>query len=765
MKNVMLAEPSTLVLLSTGLMVLLILAILIGAVIVLTVRYLFKKKSPVPPVALSTQILPRKCPQCGAELKSDVPEGLCPACLLQRGIATEGGAPPGTPPFVPPTIPDLAKLFPQLEILELIGKGGMGAVYKARQPSLDRFVALKILAPRSGGDLDFAGRFTREARALAKLSHPNIVAVYDFGQTESLSYFIKEFVDGPNLRQAGKLSPREAMEIIPQICTALQFAHDEGIVHRDIKPENVLLDKKGRVKIADFGLAKILGREPQDFRLTRAGQIMGTTNYMAREQVEHPQSVDHRADIYSLGVVFYEMLTGELPLGKFAPPSRKVQVDVRLDEVVMHALEKEPERRYQHASQIKSDVETITTPPSQVGPPLVPAATAPPVAAEERIQKQVKWPAIGLAVTAGFNWLLLPVILLLAVRNLAAMDPRALAFSKLAILDLLATPFVLCSLNIYAASKMLRLEARGATIAASIFAMLVPPGNLIGFPIGIWSLVVLTRPEVREAFQKRRVALATAVAGRSAKTPLWFWLGAAAPILAILVFQLVRNASILGGASVPPDNVGGYDGITARLEALKRQERELLQQYTPSHPNVQETHRQIDQWKQLQEDLEREFPSLGHGDKSPGGLAMRKAFNPPDKPISGELTVTEDGSWAASCSTTQTFRLFEVPNPGVEQCTGLYRARLKTEGLVGSSYLEMWCQFPGRREAFSRGLGNTISGSSDWATCQTPFFLNAGEKPDLIRLNLVVEGHGKVFIKDVELTATLKDVEFKVKRY
>jgi serine/threonine protein kinase len=357
MKNVMLAEPSTLVLLSMGLMVLLILAILIGAVIVLTVRFLFKKKSPVPPVALSTQILPRKCPQCGAELKSDVPEGLCPACLLQRGIATEGGAPPGTPPFVPPTIPDLAKLFPQLEILELIGKGGMGAVYKARQPSLDRFVALKILAPRSGGDLDFAGRFTREARALAKLSHPNIVAVYDFGQTESLSYFIMEFVDGPNLRQAGKLSPREAMEIIPQICTALQFAHDEGIVHRDIKPENVLLDKKGRVKIADFGLAKIIGQV--DFRLTGVRDVMGTPHYMAPEQVEHPQDVDHRADIYSLGVVFYEMLTGELPLGKFQSPSQKVQVDVRLDEVVLRSLAKEPELRYQHVSEVGTRVETI----------------------------------------------------------------------------------------------------------------------------------------------------------------------------------------------------------------------------------------------------------------------------------------------------------------------------------------------------------------------------------------------------------------------
>ena len=123
----------------------------------------------------------------------------------------------------------------------------------------------------------------------------------------------------------------------------------------------MLLDKKGRVKIADFGLARILGHEPEDFRLTRAREVMGTPHYMAPEQVEKPQSVDHRADIFSLGVVFYEMLTGELPLGKFAPPSQKVQIDVRLDEVVLRALEKEPARRYQQASEVKTDMETIMT--------------------------------------------------------------------------------------------------------------------------------------------------------------------------------------------------------------------------------------------------------------------------------------------------------------------------------------------------------------------------------------------------------------------
>src|SRR5205814_770706 len=291
----------------------------------------------------------RICPRCQKPLPPDVPLGLCPECLLKVGFNTGGD--PSDSGFVPPTLEELTKLFPQLEVLAFIGKGGMGAVYKARQPSLDRFVALKILPSQTASGPGFAERFNREARALARLSHPNIVAVHEFGQANGLPFFIMEFVDGLNLRQleqAGKLSPREALQIVPQICEALQFAHDEGIVHRDIKPENVLLDKKGRVKIADFGLAKILGREPTRLRLTGAGDIMGTPHYMAPEQVEHPQEVDHRADIYSLGVVFYEMLTGELPLGKFDPPSHRVQVDVRLDDVVLRSLAKSPERRYQN---------------------------------------------------------------------------------------------------------------------------------------------------------------------------------------------------------------------------------------------------------------------------------------------------------------------------------------------------------------------------------------------------------------------------------
>jgi tRNA A-37 threonylcarbamoyl transferase component Bud32/MFS family permease len=264
--------------------------------------------------------------------------------------------------FVPPVPQELAANFPQLEILELLGRGGMGAVYKARQRGLDRIVALKILPPEVGRDPTFAERFEREARALAKLNHPHVVTVHDVDKTKDGLYFIiMEYVDGVNLRhaiKAGSLASQDALAIVSQICDALQYAHDAGVVHRDIKPENILLDRRGQVKIADFGLAKLLGQDA-DASLTHTHQIMGTLRYMAPEQMEGTHHVDHRADIYSLGVLFYELLTGELPIGRFAPPSKKVHIDVRLDEVVLRALEKEPDLRYQQVSEVKTGMEAI----------------------------------------------------------------------------------------------------------------------------------------------------------------------------------------------------------------------------------------------------------------------------------------------------------------------------------------------------------------------------------------------------------------------
>jgi serine/threonine protein kinase len=257
----------------------------------------------------------------------------------------------------------LGETFQGLEVLEVIGRGGMGVVYKARQPALDRLVALKTLLVDKASVPEFRARFQREAKALASLTHPNITAVYDFGEKEGNFFFVMEFVEGVDLKQylrESRLDVKKIQALVGQICDALDFAHSEGIVHRDIKPANILIDKRGRVKIADFGLVKLTGSD-QSLLLTQSGAVMGTAHYMAPEQLDDPLGVDHRADIYSIGVVLYEMLTGEHPLGRFAPPSRKHPSYAPLDPVVMRALEKEPDERYQNASDLKKALEEATT--------------------------------------------------------------------------------------------------------------------------------------------------------------------------------------------------------------------------------------------------------------------------------------------------------------------------------------------------------------------------------------------------------------------
>ncbi len=312
---------------------------------------------------------PNSCPSCGTAIPEDAPQGLCPQCVLGGAatqLATEADQSPNAG-F--PDQGEIAKAFPNLEILELVGQGGMGIVYKARQTQLDRVVALKVLPKNLGADPQFAERFSREGKLLAKLNHPNIVTVYDFGHVDDHYYLLMEYVDGVNLReamQAGRFSPSDALEIVPKICEALQFAHEQGILHRDIKPENVLLDEKGRVKIADFGIAK-LASDPnkQNPTLTSMGQTLGTPHYMAPEQIENPTDVDHRADIYSLGVVLYEMLTGELPIGRFDVPSTKIPVSPNIDQIVLRALEKDRERRQSSADKLKTEVEQADSSPSQ----------------------------------------------------------------------------------------------------------------------------------------------------------------------------------------------------------------------------------------------------------------------------------------------------------------------------------------------------------------------------------------------------------------
>jgi len=321
------------------------------------------------------------CPDCGATLPTESPQQLCPSCLLKQAFVSRTMESDDAPTHEPPPSPEeIAGKFPQFEITECLGRGGMGVVYKARQKSLNRWVAIKILAPERVGDETFAEHFSREAHTLAQLSHPNIVTVFDHGETEGLFYIVMEFVDGVNLRdllQDGNMESAQALTIIPPICEALQYAHDKGIVHRDIKPENLLIDRDGRVKIADFGIASLVGA---------SGETSGTPPYMAPEQGAHSH-IDHRADIYALGAVLYEMLTGERPESPLDLPSQKVQLDIRIDDIVLRALSKEPERRYRTANEFRTVVEDVTPTKTDPASSLVTPAARPPQSLDPRIKQ------------------------------------------------------------------------------------------------------------------------------------------------------------------------------------------------------------------------------------------------------------------------------------------------------------------------------------------------------------------------------------------
>jgi len=306
---------------------------------------------------------PKPCPSCGTLLGRDadgLTDGLCPRCLLASSLqSTVSGQPAAS---TPPPVDEVAVAFPDLEILELIGRGGMGAVYKARQKSLDRLVALKLLPRSLAADTGFAKRFEAEAKALATLNHPNIVTVHEFGHRDDFYFLLMEYVDGPNLRSLlvdHRMSPEEALSIVPRVCEALEFAHRRNVVHCDIKPENLLLNTDGQVKIADFGIARILGQTSSH---PDSDKVAGTPAYMAPEQMDRPHAIDTRADIYSLGVVFYEMLTGERPNHELTPPSGKnSSVDVRLDEIVLRALDANPQGRWQSANELNGELQTFLT--------------------------------------------------------------------------------------------------------------------------------------------------------------------------------------------------------------------------------------------------------------------------------------------------------------------------------------------------------------------------------------------------------------------
>ncbi|MET0404297.1 MAG: serine/threonine-protein kinase [Cystobacter sp.] len=309
------------------------------------------------------------CPSCGRTHEvGSRKEGEAVACPCGARLSFRAASAQGTATRAETSFVGGSLVIPGYELLRVLGRGGMGEVWLARQLSLERQVAVKVLPPRLAKDPEFVQRFDKEATALATLSNPHIVQIIDRGEAGEHYYFVMEYVEGRSLREVMReLSSSEALRVALQVARALESAQDKDIIHRDLKPENILVDGRGHVKVADFGLAGI--RRPEsEGRLTATSVAMGTLNYMAPEQRRDAKNVDGRADLFSLGVVLYEMLTGEVPVGRFRLPSERVPgLDKRVDAVVERLLETEPEARPARASEVCQLLEALVTNISFVG--------------------------------------------------------------------------------------------------------------------------------------------------------------------------------------------------------------------------------------------------------------------------------------------------------------------------------------------------------------------------------------------------------------
>src|ERR1043166_6939197 len=333
----------------------------------------------------------RACRRCGAKIFSDAPEGLCTGCALEAALGTfHGVVVPGAdnvPVEYPETdhahaeehirtAPVLAKLLGELgdyELLEEIGRGGQGVVFRARQKSLNRIVALKVIGLGQWATPAHLKRFRLEAEAAASLDHPCIVPIYEIGERDGQCYFSMKFIEGGQLDEVinhAPMSIRETVELVAKVARTVFYAHENGILHRDIKPGNILLDKKGEPHLTDFGLARLI---EQESTITNSFEVLGTPSYMPPEQAAgQTKDLTPAADVYSLGAVFYHILTSE---PQFAggttyepirmvldheprnPKTRNSKIDADLATICLKCLDKNPARRYPTAKSLADDLE------------------------------------------------------------------------------------------------------------------------------------------------------------------------------------------------------------------------------------------------------------------------------------------------------------------------------------------------------------------------------------------------------------------------
>ncbi len=297
------------------------------------------------------------CTICGERMEVGV-GGICQVCFIGDPVADLWK------PREPPTMEELAEALPRYKIQKELGRGALGAVYGAIDQQLDRVVAIKAMWEQAGNP-EYGARFASEAKAMAKLAHPNIVTIHDYGVDGELRYLVMERMEGGTLAQEisknGPLSPDRAKAVFRDVCQALQHAHDKGVIHRDVKPSNILLDGRGRAKLSDFGLVRgVLPKEFEGVALTKTNMAVGTPYYMAPEQMEWPIEADHRADIYSAGVVYYEMVMGEPLKPRQERSSEFPDVPKSLEPIFDRALHEKPEQRYQSPNEFLKAVSLVS---------------------------------------------------------------------------------------------------------------------------------------------------------------------------------------------------------------------------------------------------------------------------------------------------------------------------------------------------------------------------------------------------------------------
>lgn len=551
---------------------------------------------------------------------------------------------------------ELGRLGPY-RVLKLLGVGGMGGVFLAEDTQLKRRVALKVMRPGHALRSGAAERFLREARAAATLRHDHVVTIYQVGRENDVPYLAMELLEGESLEhrltRESWMSVPEVLRVGREIAAGLAAAHAQGLIHRDIKPANIWLESRtashattesspvsARAKLLDFGLARLID---QDSQLTSEGMIIGTPAYMAPEQTVGDVA-EHAADLFSLGVVLYRMVTGVLPFrGKDAiatliavrtqspPPPKSLITGLpsELSRLVMRLLAKEPTERPASASEVAEQLAGIEWPRSDALHENV-EGPAPSVMRSKKLRQSIRRPAM------------------------------------------IACAFVLCSLL----AGVIVVETDGQRVEL--------------------------RSEVDD------VDVVITQGGKEIKT---------------FDRQTGSQFKWLASGEYKVSLKGNRNDVSVDKDGFK-----------------------LTRWGKVILTLTQRKSTRADDDQ---GIVKLRSFSAVDPVVSKEGVIQEGDGWKVSVTEPGAIRLFEVADAKIDDCIVMYRAKMKTENVKGRAFLEMRARTPDG-EFFSKGFDHVASGTTDWQEYSVPFMLQKGQSPDLFKLNIVVEGTGIIWVKDVE---------------